>query len=100
MLELANAILRRGGYSRAAALSLAWRITNRYPAALREAAVCLAGGGMPALEIAGYSLEEVQKTAMVGAFEALELMEILDQDTAAGDQLLVRLSRHDGRGEP
>ena len=30
-IELANAILRQGGYTRAAAVSLAWRILNRYP---------------------------------------------------------------------
>lgn len=99
-IELANAILRQGGYTRAAAVSLAWRILNRYPERLREAAIDLARGGAPALQVNELSLEDVRDMAQVGSFEALELLEIMEEDPAAGDQLLMRLARHDGRGRP
>ena len=98
LMELANAILRRDSYSRAAAVSLAWRIMNRYPEQLREAAAKLVNEEQPMLKVNGLSVEDLRKTANVGCFEALELLEIMAEDPASGDQLLMKLGRHDGRG--
>ena len=97
-MELANAILREKCYSRTAAVSLAWRILNRYPAELREEAIRLAKGETPLLKLRELGIDDIREIAQVSGFEALELLEIMEEDPAEGDNLLMRLSRHDGRG--
>lgn len=97
-MELANAILRQGCYSRTAAISLAWRILNRYPEELCEEAIRIASGEAPRLKLREFSVDDVQRIAQVSSFEALELLAIMLEDPDEGDKLLTRLSRHDGRG--
>ena len=97
LMELANAILKEGHYSRAAASCLAWRIMNSYPPLLREEAIRMAKGEEPTEKIGGFDVGEVRAMAQIGAFEALELLAVMAEDQTAGDQLLMRLCRHDGR---
>lgn len=95
LLNLTDIIMKNGGGSRAGAAALAWRILNEYRDDFRAAALELAQGGLPGIQVNGLGLQDVEKISGIKAFEALELLRIISQDSAAGMELLFRLGRSD-----
>lgn len=95
LLNLADIIIKDTSSSRACAVAAAWRILNEYQEDFKAAALELAQGEPPAIQVSGMGLKDVEKLSGTRSFEALELLRIMSLDPAAGMELVFRLGRSD-----
>lgn len=91
IIQLANIIIDRCGALREEAFCLAWRILNEYPDDFRTAAIDLAEGHVPTINVDGTDLEAVKKASGTSDFYALELLRIISCNAEAGKNLVFTL---------